>query len=699
MANATTNTRTAPRPEMFDVLGRSDIDAVFIATGDRWHRSPRSTPPAPARSSIRETVQHDRCGESQNSPTRESLRAASPSRHAAAQRRQLKFAADPRPTGKLGKIHTVQPAYSSCGEPQMAAARAGAGSQVVDRDRWLGPSPGAVQQGHINDAGGTTTLPRGAALPEWGAHKTTISAVGRERRRHHAGRVRRRRQTIYAATPRVKLEMRLSGFKGEGKWVVPGTCPERFEGDDGWVEAADTARCRTKPKLLEKGAPAFDGRTDPRTRPHFLDCVKSRKKPRQCRRHAPRPHRLARRRDRLRLGARCSSSRHGEVSSNDPEANRHLHTRPTRSLARLKSNRCPMITFRSLLAALSDGALRRSLAAARSAEAKALAVLASDAACRPRPAPAANSRSTAGRRRAGARGAAQPRSARHYACSVSNRSRCSAGKALRAALPKLRVASSPGRSTRSASAARRPPSQFKARARRETWPAAERSPRRLIATPDAAKSCNKCTAAAPADRPCPPPCRPWPPPNCCRRKATRAPPRPARRCRPRQLSISHQVPNPDRGPAPLTIRFDFGRTTTVSFGLRASFEEVNRTAAVLPHYESFASVFTHQSPRRNDLHVSSIFGGEAHACARTGRSRLPIRPHVRARCHSSSPLAHRPPAMHLPLRCRCSVLVFASLRSFAPARSCFRRPPRRFPRCNRPRPPPRWPSGWREDHL
>ena len=41
----------------------------------------------------------------------------------------------------------------------------------------------------------------------------------------------------------VELVMRLSGFKGEGDWIEGmGSCPVRFEGDEGWVEAGDFER-------------------------------------------------------------------------------------------------------------------------------------------------------------------------------------------------------------------------------------------------------------------------------------------------------------------------------------------------------------------------------------------------------------------------------------------------------------------------
>ncbi|MCU0750953.1 MAG: hypothetical protein MUF13_15545, partial [Akkermansiaceae bacterium] len=79
----------------------------------------------------------------------------------------------------------------------------------------------------------------------------------------------------------VKLVMRLAGFGKEGDWLGLGTCPIRFEGDLGWVEAGDHGKIVTSdPALLAGGAPAEMAGTDPSKHVReFLDCVKSRAKP------------------------------------------------------------------------------------------------------------------------------------------------------------------------------------------------------------------------------------------------------------------------------------------------------------------------------------------------------------------------------------------------------------------------------------
>ena len=76
--------------------------------------------------------------------------------------------------------------------------------------------------------------------------------------------------------------MRLSGFKNEGNWSKGlGSCPVRFEGEDGWVEAGDfEAMAVSDPKLIEGKKYTGLAGTDPLQHVrNFLDCVKTREQP------------------------------------------------------------------------------------------------------------------------------------------------------------------------------------------------------------------------------------------------------------------------------------------------------------------------------------------------------------------------------------------------------------------------------------
>jgi Oxidoreductase family, C-terminal alpha/beta domain len=76
----------------------------------------------------------------------------------------------------------------------------------------------------------------------------------------------------------IQLVIREAGFKNEGQWLGFGTCPVRFEGEEGWVEAGDSGKVQTNredhygqqlPEVMFGTNPAHHVR-------EFVDCVKSR---------------------------------------------------------------------------------------------------------------------------------------------------------------------------------------------------------------------------------------------------------------------------------------------------------------------------------------------------------------------------------------------------------------------------------------
>jgi hypothetical protein len=80
----------------------------------------------------------------------------------------------------------------------------------------------------------------------------------------------------------IKLVIRLSGRKDEGDWSPGlGSCPVRFEGDQGWIEAGDfKVLAVSDAKLIEGRSYNKLAGTDPTDHArNFLDCVKSRKQP------------------------------------------------------------------------------------------------------------------------------------------------------------------------------------------------------------------------------------------------------------------------------------------------------------------------------------------------------------------------------------------------------------------------------------
>ena len=160
--------------DMFDVLGRPDIDAVLIATGDRWH-SLASILAAKAGKDIY-------CEKPCSMTIRESQELADAINRygrvfqAGTQRRNVdnfRLAAELARSGRLGRVHTVHAGILPLEESHAwLPAEEEPSPDIVDWDRWLGPAPWRPYnkdfvrgrwRGYYDFHGGAT-------LPEWGSH-------------------------------------------------------------------------------------------------------------------------------------------------------------------------------------------------------------------------------------------------------------------------------------------------------------------------------------------------------------------------------------------------------------------------------------------------------------------------------------------------------------------------------------------------
>jgi len=272
--------------DMFEILEWDDIDVVQITTGDRWH--------ALGTILASKAGKDIYCEKPCSMTVRESQELADTVNRygrvfqAGTQRRNVdnfQFAAHLARSGKLGAIHTVHAGILKLvPDVDWLPEEALPDPEEVDWDRWLGPAPWRpynkkyVQgrwRGHYDFHGG-------AGLPEWGSH--TIDLCQWAANADHTMPVEYEYEgdTITGTYESgVKLVMRLSGFKSEGNWNVPGTCPVRFEGDEGWVEAGDHRNVVASSDSLLEGQPkeSLNG-TDPIKHVRdFLDCVKTRNKP------------------------------------------------------------------------------------------------------------------------------------------------------------------------------------------------------------------------------------------------------------------------------------------------------------------------------------------------------------------------------------------------------------------------------------
>lgn len=272
--------------DMFEILQWDDIDVVQITTGDRWHALGTILAAQAGKDIYCEKPCSMTVKESQE--LADAVNRYGRVFQAGTQRRNVEnfqYAAHLARSGKLGKIHTVHAGILKL-VPDLAwlPGQPEPDPEICDWDRWLGPAPWRPYnkdyvrgrwRGHYDFHGG-------AGLPEWGSHTIDLCQWAANAddtmpiEYEYVGD-----NIIGRYQNGTKLVMRLSGFKGEGDWKVPGTCPVRFEGDEGWVESADHGTVVTSSKSLDQEQPANSlYGTDPIKHVRdFLDCVKTREKP------------------------------------------------------------------------------------------------------------------------------------------------------------------------------------------------------------------------------------------------------------------------------------------------------------------------------------------------------------------------------------------------------------------------------------
>ena len=282
--------------DMYDILGRDDIDAVLITTGDRWHT---------LASILAAKAGKDIYCEKPCSMTIEESRmlADGIARYgriyqAGTQRRSIEnfqLAAHLAHSGKLGELKEVHanilaPLTNNPWLPAQPEPRV----EDCDWNRWLGPCPWRpFNQKYVDGGWRSFTDFHGGGVLEWGSHTIDLCQFAAKSDdtapvefwadNYKFGLYHSDWRTTMAAPKTnvihgryangVKLVMR------DGGWQGLGTCSVKYVGTEGWVETGDSGAIRVAPDSLrsELSVVTMAG-TDPSTHVrNFLDCVKSRK--------------------------------------------------------------------------------------------------------------------------------------------------------------------------------------------------------------------------------------------------------------------------------------------------------------------------------------------------------------------------------------------------------------------------------------
>jgi predicted dehydrogenase len=264
-----------------ELLDRSDIDAVLIATGPNWH----ATAAMYAARAGKDMYCEKPCTKniSQSLILRDVMRRTGRVFQAGTQRRNLPhfaFACELARTGKLGKLKRVyaHPAGMTAMVSGWLPAEQEPFNDVVDWNMYLGPAAwrpfnAKLLDGFNFEKGGGLV---GGGVLEWGSHCVDLCqwAVGDDKVPIEYNPPKDG-QIVAKYADGVELV-----FREEG-WIPLGSCPVRFEGETGWVETGDSGKLvLSSPELIAGrevaeigGYPATFHVRD------FLDCVKSRKLP------------------------------------------------------------------------------------------------------------------------------------------------------------------------------------------------------------------------------------------------------------------------------------------------------------------------------------------------------------------------------------------------------------------------------------
>jgi len=271
---------------------RTDVDAVLIATGDRWHalasilamgagkdvycEKPSCLTMAQGRAVVETADRYGRIYQT-------GAQRLSEANHV--------FAIEMARTGRLGPIHTV---YADCRwrdglNHDWLPAQPEPRKEELDWDLWLGPCPWRpYNAGYVNGSGWYHYYDLATDTAMWGAHTVAQALAGLDMTDVSS-------IEFEYAGPDATIMTRLSNgvklvlFRVAGSVWDPckywhGACGERFEGPEGWTAAADgySEPDVSSPALMVEFKKVLDDYTARTQRPlnhvrDFLDCVRTRR--------------------------------------------------------------------------------------------------------------------------------------------------------------------------------------------------------------------------------------------------------------------------------------------------------------------------------------------------------------------------------------------------------------------------------------
>ncbi len=271
-----------------ELLDRKDIDAVLVATGDRWHAAASIL----AAKAGKDVYSEKPCGITIAAcqELADTMHAEKRVFQAGTQRRSVpnfQKAVEWVHTGKLGKLHTM---YASIYMPTLdntwLPAQPTPPRDVVDWNLWLGPAAWRpFNQSYVDGRWrGQWDFDSGARVLDWGAHTVDLCQWANQADDTMPLEYEPQADKIvcrYANGVKLIIDFLPDPFgKRDPHYVTRlGTCPVRFVGEAGSVETGDEGEIVATPETLQQesqGAKRVRGLDVSAHARNFFDCIRSR---------------------------------------------------------------------------------------------------------------------------------------------------------------------------------------------------------------------------------------------------------------------------------------------------------------------------------------------------------------------------------------------------------------------------------------
>ncbi len=274
-----------------ELLARDDIDAVIVATGDRWH----ATASIAAAEAGKDVYSEKPCGITiaDCQAISETFTRTKRIFQAGTQRRSVpnfQQAVQVAQSGKLGKLHTLfATVYIPTLDNTWLPGQPTPSAEVCDWNLWLGPAPWRpYNEKYVQGSWrGQYDFDSGARLLDWGAHTIDLcqwaNAADETMPIEYVPGANNITCT-YANGVKLVVDFLADPFGDRSpRWLTRlGTCPVRFVGDEGSIETGDEGELVASSETLNrelsesKRIRGLDVTAHAR---NFFDCVKSREQP------------------------------------------------------------------------------------------------------------------------------------------------------------------------------------------------------------------------------------------------------------------------------------------------------------------------------------------------------------------------------------------------------------------------------------